>query len=311
MNKSLEDRQPGASLTAPTSSPSKDQQEFLYPNHMRAADLLRLLGGERSWSESEIQIDLNVLELNRLRTVRDLRSLSEKSWEKIQLLPLVKDLLTDAIRSCEQSAGSQEIQIKVRYTERTITTPIVRKMTIARNITLEHFKLKLATNYNFSVDKELEYSYCDEDGDRVILSYDEELTQTLADKTYLVLDVKATGVDYTFCYPEIPRKYDTQVCKVLIPSQYLTLENSSNGPVWGTDIYTTDSAFLKALVHSGLIEVNNTPPSYDVLVTVQYLPGRVGYSGSKRHGISSRSWGKYESSMTFKAIEKIPYVEKA
>jgi len=53
----------------------------LFIVHQRAADLLRLLGGERSWSESEIQIDLNVLELNRLRTVRDLRSLSEKSWE--------------------------------------------------------------------------------------------------------------------------------------------------------------------------------------------------------------------------------------
>ena len=53
------------------------------------------------------------------------------------------------------------------------------------------FFFQLAKNYNFSSDKELEYYYSDEDGDKVLISSDEELTQTLADNTYLVLDVKA------------------------------------------------------------------------------------------------------------------------
>ena len=49
---------------------------------------------------------------------------------------------------------------------------------------------QLTKNYDFNSDKELEYSYLDEDGDRVVVSSDEELAQILADKTYLVIDVK-------------------------------------------------------------------------------------------------------------------------
>ncbi|KAG0174381.1 hypothetical protein DFQ30_004694, partial [Apophysomyces sp. BC1015] len=63
----------------------------------RTSTLLEQLGQERSWTEDQIDHDINILENNRLYFVRDLRVLSEHSWTVIELLPLVRDLLRRAI----------------------------------------------------------------------------------------------------------------------------------------------------------------------------------------------------------------------
>ncbi|KAI8910784.1 hypothetical protein EDD86DRAFT_269602 [Gorgonomyces haynaldii] len=64
-----------------------------FPVHL----LMKQLGRERKWAPEDVQQDVKTLESNRLRTVKDLRALKEESWGKIGLLPIVVDLLRDAI----------------------------------------------------------------------------------------------------------------------------------------------------------------------------------------------------------------------
>jgi hypothetical protein len=54
---------------------------------------------DRNWTVEERASDLSVLDLQRLRTVRDLRALSKKSWKDVPLLPLVKDLLVSQVHA--------------------------------------------------------------------------------------------------------------------------------------------------------------------------------------------------------------------
>ncbi|ORY91067.1 hypothetical protein BCR43DRAFT_498450 [Syncephalastrum racemosum] len=67
------------------------------PDSMRASTLLEQIGCERAWSQDQIEADLNVLDKNRLYFLRDLRALSNQSWLLLDLLPLVRDLLREAI----------------------------------------------------------------------------------------------------------------------------------------------------------------------------------------------------------------------
>ncbi|KAI9309315.1 hypothetical protein BJ944DRAFT_258760 [Cunninghamella echinulata] len=70
---------------------------ILLPSTMRVSVLLRRIGLERSWTQEQINGDLEILNKNRIYTVRDLLSLSDYSWKSIELLPLVKDLLRAAV----------------------------------------------------------------------------------------------------------------------------------------------------------------------------------------------------------------------
>ncbi|KAI8337266.1 hypothetical protein BC941DRAFT_427206, partial [Chlamydoabsidia padenii] len=67
------------------------------PDSMRTSTLLEQIGKERSWTDEQVDEDIAILEKNRLYLVRDLRVLSNQSWEVIGILPLVRDLLRQAI----------------------------------------------------------------------------------------------------------------------------------------------------------------------------------------------------------------------
>jgi hypothetical protein len=57
------------------------------------------------------------------------------------------------------------------------------------------------------------------------------------------------------------------------------------GPLWGTDVYTSDSSPAKAAVHAGLL---HSGESGVVKVTiVERLPN---YKGTTRHGVTSNPW---------------------
>ena len=56
--------------------------------------------------------------------------------------------------------------------------------------------------------------------------------------------------------------------------------------IWGTDVYTTDSAICTAAAHAGVIKLADGGA---VKVTVvKSLPS---YKGSERNGVSSSDWG--------------------
>ncbi len=81
---------------------------------------------------------------------------------------------------------------------------------------------------------------------------------------------------------------------------YFQVTGELGGSVWGTDIYTGDSALAAAAVHAGVLEVGQT-----AVVKVTMLPGLDGYAGTTRAGVTSSSFGGYPNSFKVEAT-KIP-----
>ncbi|UFN47174.1 OmpA family protein [Roseomonas sp. OT10] len=72
-------------------------------------------------------------------------------------------------------------------------------------------------------------------------------------------------------------------------------EATSRGAVWGTDIYTADSALCRAAVHAGAIRASGG------LVVVTPAPGRSAYPGTTRNGFASMNYGPYDHSYRIQA----------
>lgn len=66
---------------------------------------------------------------------------------------------------------------------------------------------------------------------------------------------------------------------------------STDGSLWGTDVYTDDSALAKACVHAGILAEGETG-----IVAVTILPGMPGYTSSTRNGVSTSSYGNWYGS---------------
>ncbi len=66
---------------------------------------------------------------------------------------------------------------------------------------------------------------------------------------------------------------------------------SLSASVWGTDLYTDDSAVCVAAVHRGLITA-----ARGGTVTVEIRPGAAGYAASTRNGVASRAYGGWSGS---------------
>ncbi|CAG8481094.1 4762_t:CDS:2 [Acaulospora morrowiae] len=75
----------------------KDNTDDTLPDNMKVDVLLKRIGAESSWPNHQMKSDMEVLFKNRIYTVKDLRTLSKESWKKIDLLPIVKDLLRENI----------------------------------------------------------------------------------------------------------------------------------------------------------------------------------------------------------------------
>jgi LCCL domain len=65
---------------------------------------------------------------------------------------------------------------------------------------------------------------------------------------------------------------------------------SKGGAVWGTDVYTDDSAVCPALVHAGVL------PESGGVASVTFVRGLRAYVGSERNGIKSNSYGDWRRS---------------
>lgn len=75
----------------------------------------------------------------------------------------------------------------------------------------------------------------------------------------------------------------------------VSLTGVSNGSIWGTDTYTSDSLLALAAVHAGKLSVSGT----DVVVPVTLFDGQSSYVGSTRYGVTSDSCGSYGASFKF------------
>jgi hypothetical protein len=66
------------------------------------------------------------------------------------------------------------------------------------------------------------------------------------------------------------------------------------GSVWGTDIYTEDSALCRAAVHAGAID-----PAKGGIVKFKGAPGCTKYKGTERNGVATGSWRSFGASFFF------------
>jgi hypothetical protein len=73
-----------------------------------------------------------------------------------------------------------------------------------------------------------------------------------------------------------------------------TSGSTSDGAVWGTDVYTDDSSVCRAAVHAGVITTSGGT------VTVTRGDGRSAYVGSTRNGVMSNEYGSYPVSLSFR-----------
>lgn len=64
--------------------------------------------------------------------------------------------------------------------------------------------------------------------------------------------------------------------------------NAAAGSVWGTDVYTTDSALAAVVVHAGLLKNGETG-----VIKVTMLPSPPAFVGSVRNGVSTSGYNQY------------------
>ncbi len=68
---------------------------------------------------------------------------------------------------------------------------------------------------------------------------------------------------------------------------------TTSGGVWGTNIYTDDSALCRAAVHAGRITTSGG------IISAIVSPGQSSYTGSTQNGVTSASYGSYSGSYSF------------
>ncbi|HVE50036.1 MAG TPA: LCCL domain-containing protein [Casimicrobiaceae bacterium] len=78
---------------------------------------------------------------------------------------------------------------------------------------------------------------------------------------------------------------------------YFRVMGASEGPLWGTDVYTGDSAIAVAAVHAGLVSAGGSA----VLRVVAVAPPPQ-FSGSVRNGVTSHDFGRYGSAYQLSAV---------
>jgi hypothetical protein len=116
--------------------------------------------------------------------------------------------------------------------------------------------------------------------------FDQRADDAAAVRAQIKLLQKATGVTDDPSAADRPKvviaNYRDRVGQTFV----FTVTGSADEPVWGTGIYTDDTALEGAAVHAGVLRSGQTG---DVRVTV--LPGQARYEGSKRNGIESGAAG--------------------
>lgn len=87
------------------------------------------------------------------------------------------------------------------------------------------------------------------------------------------------------------------LCDPVGATYYFRVTGDTNGPLWGTDVYTGDSTLAVACVHAGLLK----PGEAGVVKVIVEHPVTQ-YQGSIRHGVTSHDFGRYGTAYRVAAI---------
>ncbi len=108
-------------------------------------------------------------------------------------------------------------------------------------------------------------------------------------------DIK-TLIDQGLLASEAPQRI-MDLCDTPGNTFYFRVTGAIEGMVWGTDIYTGDSALSPAAVHAGAVEVGESG-----IVKVTVLTPLAQYQGSIRNGITTHDFGRFGTAYK---VEKI------
>jgi hypothetical protein len=78
------------------------------------------------------------------------------------------------------------------------------------------------------------------------------------------------------------------LCDVVGAIYYFRITGVAEGQVWGTDVYTRDSAMGAAAVHAGLLK-----PGQSAVLRVTVVPPLESYPGTTRHGVTTSDYGAF------------------
>ena len=87
------------------------------------------------------------------------------------------------------------------------------------------------------------------------------------------------------------------LCESVGATYYFRVTGTTEGQLWGTDIYSGDSTLGAAAVHCGLLKPGKA--GY-LRVTVVKPPDS--FPGSERNGVTSSDFGRYQYAYTLEAV---------
>ena len=80
------------------------------------------------------------------------------------------------------------------------------------------------------------------------------------------------------------------LCDTVGATYYFRVRGEAEGPLWGTDIFTGDSALSVAAVHAGLVKAGES-----AVIKVAVVAPLTQYRGSVQRGVTSHDFGRYGS----------------
>ena len=99
-------------------------------------------------------------------------------------------------------------------------------------------------------------------------------------------EIKAL-LDQGFLASDAPARIQ-DLCDTPGTTYYFRVTGVSDGPSWGTDVYTGDSALAVAAVHAGAVKAGET-----AVVRVTVMTPLNQYHGSARNGVTSHDYGRF------------------
>ena len=109
-----------------------------------------------------------------------------------------------------------------------------------------------------------------------------------------VRDGEPGRIGWSTVWNGIPEDYTAPIAVNCPP------EGDVSRAIWGTDVYTRDSAICVAAVHAGAIT-----PAKGGLITVRRAPAPREYPGTQRYRITSQRWGSSTDAFTVAAAAPV------
>jgi hypothetical protein len=94
-------------------------------------------------------------------------------------------------------------------------------------------------------------------------------------------------LDQGFLASDAPSRIQ-DLCDKPGATYYFRVTGAPGGMLWGTDVYTGDSALSAAAVHAGALAAGET-----AVVKVTVMPPLAHYQGSIRNGVTSHDYGRF------------------